>query len=100
MRIDNPAMGIKLGRRKGDGYHTWTEQEIAQFEAHHPIGSKARLALALGVYSGQRRTDVVALGRQHIRDGVLYLTQSKTGTPLAIPVTRTWQPSSTRRRFR
>jgi integrase len=86
MRVDNPALGIRLGRRKGDGYHTWTEQEIAQFEAHHPVGSKARLALALGVYSGQRRTDVVALGRQHVRDGVLYLTQSKTGTQLAIPV--------------
>ena len=86
MRVDNPALGIRLGRRKGDGYHTWTEQEIAQFEAHHPIGSKPRLALALGIYSGQRRTDVVAMGRQHIRDGVLYLTQSKTGTSLAIPV--------------
>jgi integrase len=86
MRVDNPALGIRLGRRKGCGYHTWTEQEIAQYEAHHPIGSKARLALALGIYSGQRRTDVVALGRQHIRDGVLYITQSKTGVQLAIPV--------------
>jgi integrase len=86
MRIDNPALGIRLGRRKSDGYHTWTEQEIAQYEAHHPIGTKARLALALGIYSGQRRTDVVALGRQHIRDGVLYVTQSKTGTKLEIPV--------------
>ena len=86
MRVDNRALGIRLGRRRGDGYHTWTEQEIAQFEAHHPVGSKARLALALGVYSGQRRTDVVALVRQHIREGVLYITQSKTGTQLAIPV--------------
>jgi integrase len=86
MRIDNPASGIRLSRPKGDGYHTWTEQEIALFEAHHPIGSKARLALALGICSGQRRTDVVALGRQNIRDGVLYVTQSKTGTQLAIPV--------------
>lgn len=86
MRIDNPALGIRLGRRKGDGYHTWTEQEIAQFEVCHPIGSRARLALALGIYSGQRRTDVVALGPRHIRDGVLYVTQSKTGAQLAIPV--------------
>jgi integrase len=86
MRVDNPALGIRLGRRKGDGYHTWTEPEISQFEAHQPVGSKARLALALGVYSGQRRTEVVARGRRHIRDGVLYITQSKTGTQLAIPV--------------
>jgi integrase len=86
LRIDNPAIGLRLGSRKGDGYHTWTEAEIAQFEGHHPVGTKARLALALGVYSGQRRTDVVALGRHHIRDGVLYIKQSKTGTELAIPV--------------
>ena len=86
MRIDNPALGIRLGRRKGDGYHTWTEQEIERFEACHSVGSKARLALALGIYSGQRRSDVVALGPRDIREGVLFVTQSKTGVRLAIPV--------------
>ena len=29
-----------------DGYHTWTEDEIVQFEQRHPIGTKARLAMA------------------------------------------------------
>jgi hypothetical protein len=28
-----------------DGYHTWTMKEMRQFEARHPIGSKARLAI-------------------------------------------------------
>jgi integrase len=85
LRAD-PTRDIKLRAIKGDGFHTWTEDEIAQFEAHHPIGSKPRLALALLLYTGQRRSDVVKMGRQHIRDGVLMVKQQKTGVTLAIPV--------------
>src|SRR5262245_16167031 len=44
-RRDDPTAAIKLDPLKGNGFHTWTEDEIAQFEAHHPIGSKPRLAL-------------------------------------------------------
>jgi integrase len=38
------------------------------------------------LYTGQRGSDVVRMGRQHIRDGVLTVKQQKTGKPLAIPV--------------
>jgi integrase len=85
-RRDDPTANIKRRSIKGDGFHTWTDDEIAQFEAHHPIGSKPRLALALLLYTAQRRSDVVRMGRQHIRDGVLTLKQQKTGVTLAIPV--------------
>src|SRR6516225_10133216 len=85
LRTD-PTANIKQRAIKGDGFHTVTEEEIAQFEAHYPIGSKARLALALLLYTGQRRSDVVRMGRQHIRDGVLTVKQQKTGITLAIPV--------------
>ena len=44
----NPAVGVKKYKAEGDGYHSWSEAEIAQFEAHHPVGTKARLALVLG----------------------------------------------------
>jgi integrase len=75
---------------KSDGHHTWDESEIAAFEAHHPIGSKARLAFALGLYTAQRRGDVTRIGRQHIRDGVLTVrpekTKNTTAVTLAIPV--------------
>jgi integrase len=82
----DPTVGIRMSRRKTDGYHTWTEDEIAQFEAHHRIGSKPRLAFALLLYTAQRRGDVIRIGRQHIRDGILHLKQRKTGAELAIPV--------------
>jgi len=82
----DPMLGIRLKRPKSDGHACWTEDEIAMFEAHYPIGSKPRLALALGIYTGQRRGDVVRIGRQHIRDGVLAVRQQKTGVTLTIPI--------------
>jgi integrase len=83
---NDPTFGIKLKTPKSDGHHTWSEDEIATFEAHWPIGSKPRLALALGLYTARRRGDVVHIGRQHIRDGVLTIRQQKTKVTLAIPV--------------
>jgi integrase len=86
MLKDDPTLGVRLRPIKGDGFHTWSDGEITQFEAAHPIGSRERRALALGVYTGQRRGDVIRMGRQHIRDGVLHVTQEKTGAALAIPI--------------
>jgi integrase len=86
IRPDNPADGIKLKAIKSDGHHSWSDAEIARFEAHHQIGSRARLAFALFLYTAQRRADVVVMGRQHVRDGELHITQSKTGVSLTIPI--------------
>lgn len=63
----DPTQGIKLPRAKTDGHHTWTDDEISQYEAAHPIGGNARLARALGVYTGLRRGDAVKIGPQHLR---------------------------------
>jgi integrase len=86
LRSDNPAMGIKLPNQKTDGYHSWTEAEIAQFEAYHGPSTRARLAIAILLYTGQRRGDVIRLGRQHIREGFVHVRQQKTGIELAIPI--------------
>jgi len=83
---NDPTFGIKLKMPKSDGHACWTEDEIAMFEARYPIASKPRLALALGLYTAQRRGDAVRIGRQHIRDGVLTVRQQKTAVTLAIPV--------------
>jgi integrase len=82
----DPTQGIKLPRVKTDGIYTWSEQDIAAYEAAHPIGTKARLAFALLLYTGQRRSDVIRMGRQHIANGVLQVRQQKTGATLAIPL--------------
>lgn len=86
----NPAKDVAYLKSGSEGFHSWTIEEVRQFEERHPVGSKARLALALRLYTGQRRSDVVALGRQHIKDGWLTLTQVKNRkrkpVTLSIPV--------------
>ena len=82
----DPTLGIKASVPRSDGHHTWTEDELARYETVHPIGSKARLAFALGLYTAQRRGDVIRMGRQHIKDGLIAVKQEKTGAPLYIPI--------------
>jgi hypothetical protein len=61
----NPAAVVKGYRSKGDGFHVWTETEVARFQERHPLGTRAGLALALLLYTAQRRADVlVAMCRQ------------------------------------
>jgi integrase len=86
IRATDPTAGVKSAPIKTDGYLTWSEENIRQFEERHPIGTRARLALALLLYTAQRRADVVIMGKQHLRDGAIHIRQSKTGTQLAIPV--------------
>src|SRR4029077_20940899 len=60
---------------------------MRKFEAHHGVGSRPRLALALLLYTGQRRSDVVTMGKQHVDgNGTIDVRQIKTGAALAIPV--------------
>src|SRR6516164_234430 len=74
----NPAREVRKVGYATAGFHTWTIDEVRQFEARHPIGNKARLALALLLYLGVRRGDVVSLGRQHVKDGWLRFIPKKT----------------------
>jgi len=86
LRADDPTVGVRAPRYKPKGYPTWTEDDIAAFEIRHSKGTKARLALALLLYTAQRRADVVRMGRQHVRDSLLTVRQSKTGATLQIPL--------------
>lgn len=85
-RTDDPTAKIKRLKVPGDGFVAWEEQDIAAFEERHPIGTKPRLALALLLYTAQRRGDVIRLGRGHIRRGRIVLTQNKTGVMLEVPI--------------
>lgn len=86
LRGDDPTLGIRKMRTGSTGYATWMEDHIEQFRARHPEGTKARLALELLLYTGQRRSDVVRMGWQHVKEGVITVRQSKTGTQLEIPM--------------
>lgn len=78
----NFTLGVKCKMPASDGHETWEDEQIAQFEARHAIGTKARLAFALAKYTGQRRGDLISMGPQHInkdQDGnsIMTITQQK-----------------------
>lgn len=90
-RDDDPTQGVeKIKPKRKGGYHRWTDAEIAIFEQCYAVGSKERLAMALGLYTGQAREDVALMGEQHITDGALdwvrKKTEEKTGLELTIPI--------------
>jgi integrase len=82
----NPAMAVMKFKSHSDGHHPWTKEEIAAFEEHHPVGTRARLALALGLYTGQRKGDVIRMGWQHVTDDMIAVRQEKTAAALMIPI--------------
>src|SRR5262249_22557894 len=73
----NPTLGVRKLKYASMGFHTWTADEIDQFKVRHSVGSRARLALALMLYTTGRREDAVRLGPQHIRDGRVRFRQAK-----------------------
>src|SRR5215471_10714801 len=74
----NPARDVKPKKYATDGFHSWTADEVKQFEDYHPIGTKPRLAFALMYYLGVRRSDAILLGRQHMRNGTMRFIPEKT----------------------
>jgi hypothetical protein len=86
MMTTDPLVGVKLVPIKTNGHHSWEPEECSQFEAHHSIGTRARLAYELLLQVGQSRCDVVRMGRQHVRNGVLSLQRQKTKVPFDVPV--------------
>jgi integrase len=93
MRPDDPTQGIERPRIKTEGHATWSEDDILKFESVYAVGTRARLAMALGLYLGQRRGDVVRMGWQHIQDDpetpgrkLIQVRQQKTGNSMLIPV--------------
>jgi integrase len=83
----NPALGIKRYKSKGEGTHTWSEAEVDQFRAVHALGTKPRLALELLRGLGQRRSDMVRMGWQHVRGGnEIAVRQKKTDEALWLPL--------------
>jgi integrase/recombinase XerD len=73
----DPTRDVRAIPYSSEGHHSWTLDEAKLFEEKHPIGTKARLAMALMLYTAGRREDAVRLGPQHIRDGRLRYTQAK-----------------------
>lgn len=82
----NAAASIKKLAKAGDGYRPWPQWAFDLVSEHGPPPMVK--AVALGLYTGQRRGDVVAMRAEHIQGGVIHVVQSKTGKALDVPLHR------------
>lgn len=70
------------------GHEPWTRDEIEVFRQRWPMGTAARAAMELLLWTGARIGDAVLLGRGAVgRDGVLAFRQRKTGGFAYVPWT-------------
>jgi integrase len=86
MLTTDPTAGVKRLKRETRGYTSWSEADIALYEARWPTGTRERLALALLLYTAQRRSDVVRMGRQHLRGAFIEVRQVKTRAEIEVPI--------------
>jgi integrase len=83
----DPTADIQApARRRDAGIRPWTEDDVAAYEKHWPIGTRQRVWVDVLLYTGLRRGDAVRLGRQHVRDGIATIKTEKTGTMVTIPI--------------
>lgn len=85
-RHDNPVRETESLAVATDGFAPWTEEDMAAFEKRWPSGTRERLAYALLLHAGLRRSDAVKAGRQHVAEGLLTLRQTKGDAGLIISV--------------
>ncbi len=78
---------VKLPK-EGEGFIPWTDEDIQMYLRFWGEGTRERLGMLLCLYTGQRRSDIVRMGQQHVKDGEISVTQSKGGKRLWIPLHR------------
>jgi integrase len=91
----NPVVGIKrlkaskAGPDEEDGHQTWSDEDLAKFEAAYPLGAFERRVYAVLLYTGLRIGDAARLGRQHVqKDGSIQIRTEKKGVIVHLPIRR------------
>jgi integrase len=88
VRVD-PTAGVRSPTLpRTQGFPMWSEEQLAAYEAHWPIGTRQRVWLDVLLYTGLRRGDAVRLGKQHVKAGVatIYTEKSKGEVEVSIPI--------------
>ncbi|MDR7032387.1 tyrosine-type recombinase/integrase [Mesorhizobium sp. BE184] len=89
----NPCDSVDPVKAQTDGHHTWTIEQVEKYRKKHAVGTKARLALDLLLFVGLRRSDVVRVGKQHMKNGVISIRTEKTGSWVHVAVFSALQKS-------
>lgn len=81
---EDPTAGVQRVRYRTEGYPAWTMEDVRVFRDCHAVGTKARLAMEMFLLTGLRRSDLVRVGRQHLRGDVLTIRTAKTGATVTM----------------
>ncbi len=93
IRVDNPCRGFKRPTPpKTGGFHSWTDDEIAQYRGFWRHGTVPRLVMELAVETSARRGDVTRLGPEQMSDGRFEFQHHKNGVDVSFPVSAELQP--------
>lgn len=76
-RTDNPVEVTQGFKKKGEGFHCWTDEELAAFDAKWPIGTRERLAKELLLGTALRKSDVLTVGKANRKGDRLILNHGK-----------------------
>lgn len=82
----NPVDATDAYRTDGDGWHTWTEEEIEQFQNYWPIGTRERLAMELLLHTATRRSDMIRLSPANRVEDRFVLRHSKNDSDTSIRI--------------
>lgn len=85
VKID-PTAGIKTAKPDKAGIKPWTDEDIAKFEKRWPRGTRERVMFDIFIYTGLRIGDAAALGKQHVKNGIIAIDTEKTGMRVTIPM--------------
>lgn len=84
MLKSNPAKLVEPIKVKTEGWEAWPETALVRWAAESRGAS--RIAFFLGLYTAQRRSDVLSMRWDDIADGAILVHQHKTGVRLSIPL--------------
>lgn len=81
---ENPVKKVKVPKHKVKGFTPWNEADIAKFRRRWPLGTKARLAMELMLWTGARRGDAHLMAPP--QNGWFLWQAAKTGKLVEMPV--------------
>lgn len=82
----DPAKDVKFIKVKTEGFAPWTMEDVSAYRARWDLGTRERLAIEILINTGLRRSDLVRVGRQHVRDQIIHIKAGKNGVELYIPI--------------
>ena len=86
----NPCENVKRVDYKSKSRHKWDHSDVEcdTFEREYLPGTLPRLAYDLYCFTGQRTSDVVKMGPQHLdlEEGLMTIVQQKTGKEVYPPI--------------